>query len=76
MGVDVPPGTTEEILSRRKLTVRSTDHGWLPNGNLWFGFELTRIVLTSASDVSFPSFPIWSKAIGLFVWRMVRLPAM
>lgn len=49
VGVDVPPGTTEEILSRRKLTVRSTDHGWLPNGNLWFGFELTRIVLTSGS---------------------------
>ena len=49
VGVDVPPGTIEEILSRRKSTVRSSDHGWLPNGNLWFGFEVTRIVLTSGS---------------------------
>ena len=49
VGADVPPGTIEEILSRRKSTVRSSDHGWLPNGNLWFGFELTRIVLTSGS---------------------------
>jgi hypothetical protein len=49
VGVDVPPGIIEEILSRRKSTVRSTDHGWLPNGNLWFGFEATRIVLTSGS---------------------------
>jgi Bacterial RNA polymerase, alpha chain C terminal domain len=49
VGVDVPPGTVEEILSRRKSTVRSSDHGWLPNGNLWFGFEMTRIVLTSGS---------------------------
>jgi hypothetical protein len=49
VGVDVPPGTIEEILSRRKSTVRSFDHGWLPNGNLWFGFEVTRIVLTSGS---------------------------
>lgn len=49
VGVDVPPGTMEEILSRRKSTVRNSDHGWLPNGNLWFGFEVTRIVLTSGS---------------------------
>jgi hypothetical protein len=49
VGVDVPPGTIEEILSRRKSTVRNSDHGWLPNGNLWFGFEVTRIVLTSGS---------------------------
>ncbi|HJU11255.1 MAG TPA: hypothetical protein VJ728_10280, partial [Candidatus Binataceae bacterium] len=49
VGVDVPPGTIEQILSRRKSTVRSSDHGWLPNGNLWFGFEMTRIVLTSGS---------------------------
>jgi len=49
VGVDVPPGTIEEILSSRRSTVRSSDHGWLPNGNLWFGFEVTRIVLTSGS---------------------------
>ncbi|MGB9369331.1 MAG: DNA-directed RNA polymerase subunit alpha C-terminal domain-containing protein [Xanthobacteraceae bacterium] len=49
VGADVPPGTIEEILSRRKSTTRSSDHGWLPNGNLWFGFEMTRIVLTSGS---------------------------
>src|SRR5262249_37667107 len=49
VGADVPPGTIEEILSRRKSTVRSPDHGWLPNGNLWFGFEMTRIVLTAGS---------------------------
>ena len=40
VGAEVPPGTIEEILSRRRSTVRSTDHGWLPNGNLWFGFEM------------------------------------
>jgi hypothetical protein len=49
VGADVPPGTIEEILSGRKSTARSTDHGWLPNGNLWFGFEMTRVVLTSGS---------------------------
>jgi hypothetical protein len=49
VGADVPPGIIEEILSRRKSTKRSSDHGWLPNGNLWFGFEMTRIVLTAGS---------------------------
>ena len=49
VGADVAPGTIEGILARRKSTARNSDHGWLPNGNLWFGFEMTRIVLTSGS---------------------------
>jgi DNA-directed RNA polymerase alpha subunit len=49
VGATVAPGVIDEILSRRKSTTRKPDHGWLPNGSLWFGFQISRIVLTSGS---------------------------
>lgn len=47
VGAEVAPGVIEDILSRRRSTPRSTDHGWMPNGNLWFGLELPRSVITT-----------------------------
>ena len=47
VGAKVAPGVIEDILSRRRSTPRSTDHGWMPNGNLWFGLELPRSVITT-----------------------------
>jgi hypothetical protein len=47
VGSEVPPGIIEEILSKRRSAPRSTDHGWMANGNVWFGFELSRSVITS-----------------------------
>jgi len=47
VGAEVPPGVIEDILSRRRSTPRSSDHGWMPNGNLWFGLELPRSVITT-----------------------------
>ena len=54
VGVEVPPGTVEEILSRRKVTPRVSDHGWTPGGALWFGTELSRSVITTGSIVLNP----------------------
>jgi len=47
VGAEVAPGIIEDILSRRRSTPRSSDHGWMPNGNLWFGMELPRSVITT-----------------------------
>jgi hypothetical protein len=55
VGSEVPPGTIENILSRRRATPRSSDHGWMPNGNLWFGFELSRPVITTGA-IRLPTF--------------------
>lgn len=49
VGSEVPPGTIEEIISRRRLISRPSDYGWLPSGNLWFGFVLTRYLITTGS---------------------------
>ena len=49
VGSDVPPGTIEDILSRRRAVPRVSDHGWTPKGRLWFGTELSRIILTAGS---------------------------
>ena len=47
VGAEVAPGVIEDILSRRRSAPRSSDHGWMPNGNLWFGLELPRSVITT-----------------------------
>jgi hypothetical protein len=47
VGAEVAPGIIEDILSRRRSTPRSSDHGWTPNGNLWFGLELPRSIITT-----------------------------
>jgi hypothetical protein len=48
VGAEVPVGLVEEIRARRKMT-RVADYGWMPNGNLWFGFKLSRSVITTGS---------------------------
>src|SRR6266849_5165252 len=49
VGAEVPPGTIEAILGRRRAAPRVSDHGWTPSGHLWFGLELSRIVITAGS---------------------------
>jgi hypothetical protein len=49
VGAEVPIGLVEEIRSRRKATARVSDHGWMPNGNIWFGFKLSRSAITTGS---------------------------
>jgi hypothetical protein len=49
VGAEVPVGLVEEIRARRKMTGRVSDHGWMPNGNIWFGFKLSRSVITTGS---------------------------
>jgi len=49
VGAEVPMGLVEEIRARRKATGRVSDHGWMPNGNVWFGFKLSRSVITTGS---------------------------
>jgi hypothetical protein len=55
VGSNVPPGTIEEILGRRRSATRFSDHGWTPDGHLWFAAELPRIVITAGS-IRLPSF--------------------
>jgi hypothetical protein len=43
----VAAGIVEDILNKRRSTPRSSDHGWTPNGNLWFGLELPRSIITT-----------------------------
>ena len=47
VGSEVAPGIIEDILSKRRSTPRTSDHGWMPNGNLWFGLELPRSIITT-----------------------------
>jgi hypothetical protein len=49
VGAYVPPGTVEAIVARRRLSPSVSDHGWTPAGTLWFGIELTRMVITIGS---------------------------
>jgi DNA-directed RNA polymerase alpha subunit len=49
VGSDVPPGVIEAILNRRRAFPRVSDHGWTPKGLLWFGTELSRMILTAGS---------------------------
>jgi hypothetical protein len=47
VGTEVAPGVIEEIAGKRRAIPRTSDHGWMPNGNIWFGFELSRAVMTT-----------------------------
>jgi len=47
VGDEIPPGTVEEILSRRRNTPAISDHGWTSSGKLWFGTELTLQKITA-----------------------------
>ena len=55
VGIVPPIGLLEQIVARRRSATRSSEYGWLPNGTLWFGFELTRLVIT-AGGVRLPRF--------------------
>lgn len=54
VGASVPPGAAEEIVARRRVVARSSDHGWTRTGLLWSGIELTRQVVT-AGGVRLPA---------------------
>jgi hypothetical protein len=41
VGAEVAPGTVEDIVARRNLTPRISDHGWTSTGRLWFGTQLS-----------------------------------
>ena len=49
VGCEVPLGVIEEISNRRRVVPRISDHGWTPKGYLWFGTELSRMVITAGS---------------------------
>jgi hypothetical protein len=49
VGTEVPPGTVEAIVGRRRSTPRVSDHGWTPEGKLWFGTELARVMIVAGS---------------------------
>jgi hypothetical protein len=49
VGAEIPIGLVEEIRARRKATARVSDYGWMLNGNIWFGFKLSRSVITTGS---------------------------
>lgn len=55
VGADVPPGAVEAIIARRRTTPLVGEHGWTTKGRLWFGRELTRLVLVAGS-IRMPSF--------------------
>jgi hypothetical protein len=49
VGTQVPPGVVEDIISRRRANTLASDHGWTSTGKLWFGTELTRMIMTAGS---------------------------
>jgi hypothetical protein len=49
VGCEVPPGTIEDIVKRRKVVAHVSDHGWTSNGCLWFGIDLTRPIITAGA---------------------------
>lgn len=49
VGVEIPPGTIEGIVSQRRSSPLASDHGWTPDGKLWFGIELIRLIIMSGS---------------------------
>jgi RNA polymerase alpha subunit/sigma-70-like protein len=55
VGVEVPPGTIENIVSRRRAITRVSDHGWTSGGRLWFGVELMMQTIVAGS-IRLPSF--------------------
>jgi hypothetical protein len=46
VGAEVAPGTIEDIVGRRNVAPRISEHGWTPAGRLWFGFELSLQTMT------------------------------
>jgi hypothetical protein len=49
VGCEVPPGIVEDIVGRRRSVAKFSDYGWTNKGSLWFGIELTRVVITAGS---------------------------
>ncbi len=49
VGAEVAPGTLESIVSERRSSPLATHHGWTPDGKLWFGLELIRLMIMSGS---------------------------
>jgi hypothetical protein len=49
VGCEVPPGTIEGIVARRRASPLVTDHGWTADGYLWFGTELMRMMITAGA---------------------------
>jgi Sigma-70, region 4 len=49
VGCEVPPGTIEGIVARRRSSPLATDHGWTTDGDLWFGTELMRMMINAGS---------------------------
>jgi hypothetical protein len=47
VGAEVAPGTVEDIVRRRNISPRISEHGWTPAGRLWFGFELSLQTMTA-----------------------------
>lgn len=47
VGVEVVPGTVEDIVVRRSIAPRISEYGWTPVGRLWFGFELSLQTMTA-----------------------------
>ena len=47
VGAEVPPGTVEEIVARRRTVQPVSDHGWTTGGILWFGTQLSLQTITA-----------------------------
>jgi hypothetical protein len=55
VGTEIPPGTIEELLAKRRPVKRLSDYGWTITGRLWVGTELSRMVITFGS-IGLPTF--------------------
>ena len=55
VGYEVPPGTVEEIVARRRTIHPVSEHGWTGSGKLWFGIQLSLQIIT-AGGVRLTSF--------------------
>ncbi len=47
VGAEIAPGAVEDIVTRRKIAPRISEHGWTPSGRVWFGFELSLQTMTA-----------------------------
>jgi hypothetical protein len=55
VGYEVPPGTVEAIVARRRTVPSVSEHGWTGSGRLWFGIQLPLQTIT-AGGVRLASF--------------------
>lgn len=55
VGAHVPPGIVEETVNQIAERRREAEWGWTPSGTFWFGFQLTRPILTGGA-VRVPAF--------------------